>query len=152
MTLGLVLAATGLAATAVAAQDEAGAMAAVEQMFEGMRTADPEMVRSVFAEDARFAVLAEADGRQSVRGQAVDGWIQAIGDSEGRWDEQIYDLDVRVDGTMASIWAPYTFYLDGAISHCGINSIELLHDGEGWKVTQISDTRRREDCPDPLGS
>ena len=53
---------------------------------------------------------------------------------------------------MASVWAPYTFYLNGAISHCGINSIELLHDEDGWKVTQISDTRRREDCPDPLGT
>ena len=150
-TLGLGLAAMSLATTATQAQDEAGALAAVEQMFEGMRTANPAMVRSVFADDARFAVLAEADGRQSVRAQSVDGWIDAIGDSGGSWNEQIYDLDVRVDGTMASVWAPYTFYLDGAISHCGINSIELLRDGEGWKVTQISDTRRREDCPDPLG-
>lgn len=150
-TLGLVLTVTPLAATAVPAQDEAGALAAVEQVFEGMRTADPDMVRSVFADDARFAVLADADGRSAIRGQAVDSWIEAIGDSGGRWDEQVYDLDVRVDGTMASVWAPYTFYLDGSISHCGINSIELLHDGEGWKVTQISDTRRREGCPDPLG-
>ncbi len=140
-----------LTAGAVSAQDEAGAVAAVQQMFEGMRTANPGMVRAVFAPDARFAMLAEADGGQAVRAQTVDGWIDAIGDSGGRWNEQVYDLDVRVDGAMASVWAPYTFYLDGAISHCGINSIELLHDGEGWKVTQISDTRRREGCPDPLG-
>ncbi|MDA0327831.1 MAG: hypothetical protein O2958_02280 [Gemmatimonadetes bacterium] len=52
---------------------------------------------------------------------------------------------------MASIWAPYTFYLNGAVRHCGINSIELLRDREGWKVTQLSDTRRTENCPDPLG-
>ncbi len=44
-----------------------------------------------------------------------------------------------------------TFYRDGEISHCGINSIELLRDADGWKVTQISDTRKREGCPDPLG-
>jgi hypothetical protein len=40
---------------------------------------------------------------------------------------------------------------DGVISHCGVNSIELLRDAEGWKVTQLSDTRRRDGCPDPLG-
>jgi len=132
-------------------QDEAGARAAVAQMFEGMRTANSDMVRSVFAADARFAILDGSEGPASVRVQSVDGWISSIGTSDGRWNEQVYDLDVRVDGDMASVWAPYTFYLDGVVSHCGINSIELLRDAGGWKVTQLSDTRRTEDCPDPLG-
>ena len=150
----IILAFVGVLGTAgieAAAQDVAGARAAVEQVFEGMRTADSERVRAVFAADARFAMLQSGDGPTPVRVQSVEGWISAIGESGGTWDEQIYDLDVRVDGNMASVWAPYTFYLDGNISHCGINSIELLHDGTGWKVTQISDTRRRTDCPDPHG-
>ena len=112
--------------TAVHAQDEAGALAAVERIFEGMRTANSEMVTEVFAIDARFAVLSARDGPAAVAVQSVDGG-------------------------MASIWAPYTFYLDGAIRHCGVNSIELLYEAEGWKVTQLSDTRRTENCPDPLG-
>ena len=135
--------------TCARAQDEAGARAAVEQLFEGMRTANSDMVRAVFAPGARFAMLDSSDGSAGVRVQAVDAWTAAVGGSGGRWDERVYDLDVRIDGAMASIWAPYTFYLDGAISHCGINSIELLYDADGWKITQISDTRRRDGCPDP---
>ena len=137
--------------TAIHAQDEAGALAAVERIFEGMRTANSATVAQLFAVDARFAVLNARDGPAAVAVQSVDGWIQSIGGSEGRWNEQIYDVDVRVDGSMASIWAPYTFYLDGAIRHCGVNSIELLYDAGGWKVTQLSDTRHTENCPDPLG-
>jgi hypothetical protein len=148
-TVGAVTAALVSLAVPGAAQEPDGALAAVEQIFDGMRTANPEMVRAAFASDARFAMV---DARAAGVGvQSVDGWIDAIGQSERRWDEQIYDLDVKVDGNMASIWAPYTFYLDGAVRHCGINSIELLHDGDGWKITQISDTRRTEGCPDPLG-
>jgi hypothetical protein len=155
-SLGIALAAVLVGATFAApapalAQDEAGARAAVDQMFEGMRTASPDMVRAVFAQDARFAVLDGRDGPMVVRAQPVDGWINAIGRSGGSWNEQIYDVEVRVDGAMASVWAPYTFYLDGVISHCGINSIELLRDADGWKVTQVSDTRSENDCPDPLG-
>ena len=137
---------------ASAAQDETGALAAVEQVFEGMRRADPAMVRAVFAPDARFAMVDTRQSPPEVGVQSVQGWLDAIGGSDGSWDERIYDVRVLVDGDMASVWAPYTFYLDGAVSHCGINSIELLHDGRGWKVTQISDTRRSEDCPDPLGT
>ena len=149
----LLIVAMSMAAPAapIAAQDLAGAEEAVYEMFEGMRTANSDMVRAVFAADARFAMLDGRNGPAVVRAQSVEGWITSIGSSGGSWNERIYDLDVRVDGTMASIWAPYTFYLDGEISHCGINSIELLHDAEGWKVTQISDTRRQEGCPDPLG-
>lgn len=155
MKSGRVWAAVMLAALTpmgAAAQDEAEVLAVIEQVFDGMRTANPDMVRSVFAAEARFAVLDQRDGPATIRSQTVDGWINAIASSEGKWDEQIYDVEIQVDGAMASAWTPYTFYLDGAISHCGINSIELLHDADGWKVTQLSDTRRREGCPDPHGS
>jgi ketosteroid isomerase-like protein len=133
------------------AQDAASVVAAVEQVFEGMRTADADMVGAVFASDARFAVLDRREGPATVAARSVDGWLRSVAESAGRWNEQVYDLEVDVDGDMASVWAPYTFYLDGNISHCGINSIELLRDSQGWKITQLSDTRRREGCPDPLG-
>jgi hypothetical protein len=136
---------------ALAGQDTAGVLAAVERVFEGMRTANPTMVREMFAPDARFAVLNSRNGPAVVAVQGVDGWIESIGGSGGSWNEQVYDVQALVDGDMASVWAPYTFYLNGEISHCGINSIELLRDAAGWKVTQLSDTRRREGCPDPLG-
>jgi hypothetical protein len=136
----------------VAAQNQAGALAAVDQVFEGMRTANAAMVREVFAADARFAILDSRESPASIRSQSVEGWLNGIDGSGGSWNEQVYDVQARVDGPMASVWAPYTFYLDGEISHCGINSIELLYDAEGWKVTQISDTRRQEGCPDPLGA
>lgn len=134
-----------------AGQLDAGPMAAVKQIFQGMRTADADMVREVFAPDARFATLDNREGTAQVTVQGVGGWIGAIGESGGQWNEQIYDVIVNVDRDMASIWAPYTFYLDGNLRHCGINSIELLRDTDGWKVTQLSDTRQTEGCPDPLG-
>lgn len=147
--LATALSALSLAAPASAqSHAEHEVRAAVEQIFEGMRTADPDLVRAVFAPDARFAMVDESG---AVTVQSVDGWLEAIGTSERRWDERLYDVEVQVDGHLASAWTPYTFYLDGAVRHCGINSIELLRDGSGWKVTQIADTRRTEGCPDPLG-
>lgn len=119
-------------------------------MFEGMRTADSAMVRSVFAPGARFAMIDARATPVAIRFDTVGGWIAAIATSNRRWDEQIYDVQVRVDGDIAQVWAPYTFYLDKQVRHCGVNAIDLLRDGGGWKVTQLADTRRRDDCPDPL--
>lgn len=133
------------------AQDVDGARAAVDQLFLGMRMGNATVARRVLAPDVRFAVLEDSSGSQSVAVESLDEFLRAVDVSGGAWNEQIYDVEVRVDDTVASVWAPYTFYLSGRISHCGINSIELLKDAEGWKITQITDTQRMEACPDPLG-
>lgn len=159
MNVRNILAATALVALTFApaiasaqprSDEERAVLAAVERMFDGMRMADSAMTRSVFAPGARFAMLDTRSGAAVVRYDTVGGWIAAIASSNKRWDEQIYDVQVKVDGTIAHVWAPYTFYLDKQVRHCGVNTIDLLKDAQGWKVTQIADTRRRENCPDPL--
>ena len=150
-TIAAVALAVAPAARPAAAQaPEEAAIAVVHRMFEGMRTADSGMVRSVFAPGARFAMV---DGRQTppvVRYDTPDGWIAAIANSNRTWDEQLYDVQARADGGIAHVWAPYTFYLNGAVRHCGVNTIELIRVVDAWKITQVSDSRRRDGCPDPL--
>lgn len=157
MNIGILTALTLLASAApVAAQsaaaraeEETAVRAVLEQVFRGMREADSAIVRAAFHPGARFA---SATREGDVRYDAVDGWIRAIATSGGRWDERIYDVEVEVDPPVASAWVPYTFYLDGQISHCGVNTVELLRTVGGWKITQLSDSRRREGCPDPRGT
>lgn len=130
--------------------DERAVIAVVERMFDGMRTADSAKVRSVFAEGARFAGINARATPPAVRYDSVGGWIAAIAASDRRWDEQIYDVQAKVDAGIAIVWAPYTFYLDRKISHCGVNVVDLLRVAGEWRVIQIFDSRRREGCPDPL--
>jgi len=153
-TLGILLTSIVAVATGapdLVAQDVDGARAAVDQLFLGMRMGNAAVARRVLAADVRFAVLDDSSGAESVAVETLDQFLRAVDVSAGAWNEQIYDVEVRVDDTIASVWAPYTFYLSGRISHCGVNSIELLRDAEGWKITQITDTQRMEACPDPLG-
>ena len=140
------LVATGASGAQV--PDQEGPRAAVDQLFLGMRMANERILREVLAPDVRFVVITPTG---EIAPETLDAFVSAVAASAGAWNEQIYEVEVRVDDTMASVWAPYTFYLSGAISHCGINSIELLRGADGWKITQISDTRRTEGCPDPLG-
>jgi hypothetical protein len=143
---GVVLAAA--ASPAIAQNpDEAAALGAIERLFEGMRTADTVLVRAQFAEGARFAMVGSRAEPGKIVFQSVDGWIRAIGNSNKRWDERIENAQIRVDGNIAQAWTPYAFYLDKALRHCGVNSIELLKDASGaWKITQLSDTQRQQGC------
>lgn len=118
----------------------------VRRLFEGMRTADSAMVRSTMAPGARFAMVNARITPAAIAFESPDGWIAAIAGSSRRWDERVFDVQVRVDGNMAQVWAPYTFYLDGKVRHCGVDTMELLRDATGWRITQLSDTQRREGC------
>lgn len=146
--------ALGLAAQPLRAQNSAeqDVLAVVNRMFDGMRHADSAAVRSAFASGARFAGVDPRSTPAAVRYDTVGGWITAIANSRGRWDEQVYDMVARTDGGVAIVWAPYTFYLDRKVSHCGVNVVDLLQVGTEWKIIQIYDSRRRENCPDPLAS
>ena len=62
------------------------------------------------------------------------------------WDERIGDIDVRIDGGLATAWMPYAFYLGDRFSHCGVNAFHLTLTSEGWKILHITDTRRTTDC------
>lgn len=137
-----------LPVTARAQSDSAQVLAVVRRLFDGMRSADSAMVRSTMASIIRFA---EVNGRVTparIESDSVEGWLGGVARSNRQWDERIYDAEVRVDGNLAQVWAPYTFYLNGKISHCGVDAFELLKDASGWKITQLGDTRRRDNCRD----
>ena len=148
--LGLLMAAALPVTGRTQSPDEQAVVATVQRMFDGMRTADSALVRSTFVPGVRFASVNARATPAVIEFETVDGWVKAIAGSNRRWDEQVYDVQVRVDGNMAQVWAPYTFYLDKELSHCGVDAFELLKDAAGWKITQLSDTRRRENCRDVL--
>ena len=66
--------------------------------------------------------------------------------------ERMWTPQVRVHKGIASVWAPYDFWLNGAFSHCGIDSFDLAKTPEGWKLTGGIYTMERTGCaPSPLG-
>jgi hypothetical protein len=122
--------------------------AILDQLFTGMRTGDSSLVSRSFMPDATLQSVSTApDGKIRVDKNAVAGFIQAVGTPHQEvWDERIYDLVIRVDGAMASAWAPYKFYLGEKFSHCGVNAFTLIKTESGWKIANITDTRRKDGC------
>lgn len=53
------------------------------------------------------------------------------------WEERILDVRLETDGTVANIWTPYEFYVNGKFSHCGANSFTLVYIEESWKILNI---------------
>ncbi len=119
----------------------------IETLFKGMREGDSTLVRSVFDPSARLMTVIEQDGKTVPHHASIDDFIKAVGTPhEAIWDERIGKYDVLIDGPLATAWTPYTFYLGDQFSHCGVNAFQLYRHETGWKIIQITDTRRKEGC------
>lgn len=135
-------------APARAQSDPIDVQAAVDRLFTGMRTGDSSLVSQSFTADATLqSVSTTPDGKAKVNKGAIAGFVKAVGTPHKEiWDERIYDLTIQVDGPMATVWAPYKFYLGEKFSHCGVNAFTLIKTETGWKITSITDTRRKDEC------
>lgn len=123
--------------------------ATIEALFDGMRAGDSTQVRAVFHENARLHTALGPSETGGVRSTPVDSFVAAVGSPhEQVWDERIWDVEIRVDGPLASAWVPYVFYLGDERSHCGVNAVQLVKTGDGWRILQLTDTRR-ETCDVP---
>jgi hypothetical protein len=98
------------AQTAAAPSDEAGVRAVVNALFDGMRKVDSAVVRPLFHAKARMITVDSR--RPGVRiEESVEGFIQQIGRPRTElFDEQLSNVRVMIDGSLASVWADYKFY------------------------------------------
>lgn len=144
--LPVLLVVATFAAPAHAQHTEEAVLAVVEQMFDGMRANDSTMVRTAFAPNAQMAT-ATAEG---LRMGSLDRFVSWVGSekdyiaSERTWDEE-----VRIDGNLATAWTPYALYIGERFSHCGVNSFQMVHGDNGWKIVAITDSRHQTGCDVP---
>jgi hypothetical protein len=143
-----------------AASPETEVRAAIDRMFDAMRRGDGTVMAAAFHPTARLQSVgvSRETGQPVLRADSIAAFVRAVGTPHPEvWDERISDVQIKVDGNFATAWMNYTFYVvrggTGQLSHCGVNAFQLFRATEGWKIIQITDTRRREGCPElPAGS
>ncbi|MGK6342604.1 nuclear transport factor 2 family protein [Chryseobacterium sp. DT-3] len=116
----------------------------IRNLFLGMKNADPELMKSAFAEGAILQSITK-DG--TVKNENVQEFIASVSKfSKDDLDERIVIDAVHTDGGLASVFTPYSFFFKGKFSHCGANSFQLVKQQNDWKIQYIIDTRRKENC------
>ncbi|MFQ5511916.1 MAG: nuclear transport factor 2 family protein [Candidatus Krumholzibacteriia bacterium] len=123
------------------------------KLFDGIRAGDSDAARSVFAAGATITRVDEERAPDPV---AVDDFVRAIGAPRDEvWDERIWDVRITVAGDLGAVWANYALFVGTDLSHCGVDSFEVLRGRDGWRIVHLLYTRRRDGCspppPDPGG-
>lgn len=118
-------------------------------LFTGMKNADAGAIRQAVTDSAILQFVGTGkDGNTSVLTITVDQFLARIGSlGKDAADERIHIDGVRIDGPLALVWAPYSFYLKGNFNHCGLDTFQLIRTATGWKVQYVMYTGRKDACP-----
>ncbi len=123
-------------------------VAVVARLFEGMRTRDAELLKSLFHPDALMTGTGIRDGSYQVSMNPPEGWIESVTSfTSGVIDERIYDPIVEVSGPLASVWTEYDLFVNDEFRHCGVDAFHLALTDDGWKIVHVADTRVTDGCP-----
>jgi hypothetical protein len=132
------------------AAEEREVLATVQRLFDSMRTRDTATMRSLFVPNARlFGMRTRPTGEVVLQSLTAEEFAAFVArDTRAPWIERPWKPEVRVRGTLATVWAEYDFHFGAQFSHCGVDAVQLLKMPErGWQIVSIADTFEREGCP-----
>ena len=132
--------ATGVVEHMPSASERADILAVLQAVFDGL-AGDPDLIANAMDTDV---VMRSADARSGTTvfgSSTLEGLMQRVETGEDVMIERMWDAEVRVTGSLATIWTPYDFYIGLEFSHCGIDVATLMRRESGWKIIGLDWTR-----------
>ncbi|MDX1911807.1 MAG: nuclear transport factor 2 family protein [Saprospiraceae bacterium] len=120
----------------------------INRFFDGLEKGDTALLKSACMPDMVLQTyMADKEGKMQVYTEPFNDLIAMVATpTTDQYDERIQFEAIHAEKSLASVWTPYSFYINGKRSHCGTNSFQLVKTGEGWKIQYIIDTRRKQGC------
>ena len=149
--VALVLFASAFSGAQPATAERDAVLKTVQMFFDTMTAKDIEGARNVLQEQGRFHAMRMRDGNPDVRAFANEEYFADLKASKQKMQERIWNPEVRISGLIATVWAPYDFWIDGKFSHCGVDQFDLIKTADGWKIAGGVYTLESKCAPSPLG-
>ena len=118
----------------------------ISVFFEGLQSADTLKIQSVCHKEMKLQSIMEKNTIGNLSFETNEEFYKSIASipKNLKIEERILDYKIQIDNSMAQVWTPYEFYIDGKLSHIGTNSFTLLLENNIWKIVHIIDTRRKK--------
>jgi Putative lumazine-binding len=134
--------AIGLLGGCSARQDEKAVLIPVQAMFDGMAHRDAAAIKAPWLPGGVLVVV-----QSGVLSQlTVEFWANRVATSgTTHIEERIHDPHVQIDHDLAFVWAPFNFFIDGKLDHCGRDLFSLNQKNGKWQIIALAATTRT-DC------
>ena len=116
--------------------EERAVIEAAQAMFDAMEALDPEAFLASMVPEGFLRAI----GFETTQSTTRDRFAARLANQTQPMFERMWNPEVRIDGPVATLWAPYDFYRGIEFSHCGTDAFQLAKTGGTWKVVLVSYT------------
>ena len=122
-----------------ATPDEQAVLAPVQAMFAGMSARDAAAIKKPTLPNGVMVLMRDGKPMQ----MTFEDFAARVGKpGTSKIEERIHDPLVRIDNDLAVVWAPFDFYVDGKVNHCGTDLFNLVRQDGQWLIASVADTSR----------
>ena len=121
-------------------------LSTVQSFFDALAARDQAALMATVIPEGRITSHRVRDGRNVVQTGGWSEWAGRIASSTERLEERMYAPQVRIRGSLATVWTEYSFHREGAFSHCGVDLFDLARVDGSWRILNISFTVETEGC------
>ncbi|MEM1194541.1 MAG: nuclear transport factor 2 family protein [Pseudomonadota bacterium] len=114
---------------------------AADAFFEALGSEDKTALATMMIPEATIFV----HNRMAPDNPRVD--IVPVAEHLARWaqgtrrvSEKMHYRNLTMSGDLGMISGPYMFWIEGTVSHCGVNYLSMVKTEDGWKVGNTSFT------------
>jgi len=121
--------------------DAKDALAVINKLWEAMSAHKPADILALHTADAQLvAIMKNKEGKAVNRTLKAADFANNFAEKKAEILEDMYAPKVETSGDFAQVWGRYVFFVNGKISHCGINAFHLVRTDAGWKIAGAAST------------
>jgi hypothetical protein len=136
-------------ASAQRSESEMAVLAAMDRYLAAISARDLDTMSSMQTPDGMsYRARALPGGGMEILGRPNSYWVDPARKDGRKYRERYWAPTVLVRGSIAMVWAPYEFWIDGKTSHCGVDAFSFIKVGEAWHVANSMWTAEPDACPE----
>lgn len=129
------------------ADDAKDALAVINKLWEAMAAHKPANIVALHTAEAQLvAIMKNREGKTVSRTLKAEDFSKNFAEKKAEILEDMYAPKVEVTGDFAQVWGRYVFYVNGKISHCGVNAFHLVRTDGVWRIAGAASTMEPQGC------
>jgi len=129
------------------AGEEAAVLAVMDRYTHAISKNDLEAMTAMQTPDGMtYRARVTEDGGMEVVGRPNSYWVDPSHGDGRVVRERYWSPTVLVRGSIAVVWAPYEFWIDGKTSHCGVDVFDFVKISGEWRVANSMWTVEPDAC------
>lgn len=119
----------------------------IDSLFSEMAASNPPAIVALQMPESKLVAIARGkDGKNQIHYYSAEAFSKFFTKKDANIEEKMYSPKTEIDGDAAMYWGRYVFFVDGKISHCGLNTFHLVRTTDGWKIAGAASTIDPTSC------